>query len=1535
MSVGNLVVELRLEDGQYQASMRNAGQAAQTLSGTLNTLGTRVGGVDKGFTSMLPHLRDIAIVTSSLHSIFSGFIDTFGKLASSFIKSNADIERTTVLLMGLSKSLDIHDKAADAAKDMKFLFDTAKNSPFALSELTNSFVKMRAVGIGDAELKVKTLSNAIASFGGDNEALHRSTVAIQQMASKGVISMEELRQQLGESVPNAMNMMADSMGMTMATLVKNISEGRVLAIPAINGMMKEMELSMEGSSRRMMETWTGMASQLSTNWMLLQKQIGDAGSFDAAKEALKELNTFLQGNDALQLGKDIGKSMGDAIVSIIDATKTFAKYKDTILSTGEAALWFWGITKAIKPAQALLMGFLGTLGATGTAMASLNATTALWTAAMVRQNVVTTVTMGGLMNLVRTVDVATVSVGALARATAFANATFSTLLGPIGLVITGLGLLAYEYYKTTHEATDNLDILIKKQNELNANGNLRISGDSVLKTIEDVTKAKEDLARLKREQSSDSANPNAPSYGEDSKFVDTKGYEERARKIKVLTQAIIEGQEALFDNSFEKSSKSISDKILYQTELNTTSFKKRVEEINEIATAQMNEVGVTKKTQKEIDEIKHNSMLKLHKEVIDDSIATNTELKKKAEASLDDISKQGNSTTLFKFVDEKNILEDLNKARIAVISGVEKIKYDLRQARQSGKAEDVAGLEKSLTMAQSGLDALMGKIKTTEGSLKGLKGTTIDVTIIDNFTSAYENLQAYIDKLSGLDKEKKQNDRHQLPSEGALTQNETKALESEQKQLGQLQRQLAVSLEKFIGDGNPKLAKQLSREYSGDNAVRPETEEEVSSIVKSGKDFKKGSSGSVLADSISLLKEDPNESRSIDSIRQLNVKVAELSGSLDKQLETQTAILKYSDEDVQTLQKIQIVKGKTVTKEHTLLDSLDKQYGFTPGRMDGIWSKESSRGTNLGKGGQFGTLKAMASDYGIRDVTNFEQSAPAVAKFLAHLDKRFESEDLGTAAYNAGPENIKKYGMDALNRGGADPNYVSGVRAQGRTGQEFQEESLTLSSTDTIKRRREVQAQRDKGITPDDGDLAALRVSEALDADKKILEDAKKTDKEIKQYDRELNQDIIAVKRIKVEENYKLNKEVSDSQVKLTQDGKLLYAQDIADYKSAIEQKFKANKKVLGESHDAYIAEKMAQHQEKLNNDANLVIKQQGQASQFHLNDTSITRSVNTSQQRDIEMINEKYRQEIIVIQQTKKAGVEMENELHLLEVRHKDDIEGVKFSHQTAFQKMMQDTVDFSQVAGDAGAQFTNGMIDGFAQLATNGTQSFKQFTASVLQGIAQMMIKMAALALMQQAIGMVGGIMSAAGGVAAAGEAAGATVGAASLSASSVGGASAWAGTAAQNSALSTSMVSTPMSIAPFANGGIMTPNGSLPLPSLSQLPLKMYSNGGIANSPQLALFGEGKMNEAYVPLPDGRTIPVTMTSKGGGGNGAITIQINVDNSGGVTSTKQGTDKSSGPGSSDNSMWTKMADNIKGVVMQTISEQKRPGGQLYMTGS
>lgn len=76
---------------------------------------------------------------------------------------------------------------------------------------------------------------------------------------------------------------------------------------------------------------------------------------------------------------------------------------------------------------------------------------------------------------------------------------------------------------------------------------------------------------------------------------------------------------------------------------------------------------------------------------------------------------------------------------------------------------------------------------------------------------------------------------------------------------------------------------------------------------------------------------------------------------------------------------------------------------------------------------------------------------------------------------------------------------------------------------------------------------------------------------------------------------------------------------------------------------------------------------------------------------------------------------------------------------------------------------------------------------------------------------------------------------------------------------------------SLWPFANGGIMSGKGSVPL--------RKYASGGIANSPQLAMYGEGSRPEAYVPLPDGRSIPVTLKGQASGPSVHVSQQIHLD--------------------------------------------------------
>jgi len=117
-------------------------------------------------------------------------------------------------------------------------------------------------------------------------------------------------------------------------------------------------------------------------------------------------------------------------------------------------------------------------------------------------------------------------------------------------------------------------------------------------------------------------------------------------------------------------------------------------------------------------------------------------------------------------------------------------------------------------------------------------------------------------------------------------------------------------------------------------------------------------------------------------------------------------------------------------------------------------------------------------------------------------------------------------------------------------------------------------------------------------------------------------------------------------------------------------------------------------------------------------------------------------------------------------------------------------------------------------------------------------------------------------------------------------------------------------------FAQGGVMTSSGPMPL--------EKYAKGGIAREPQLALYGEGRKPEAYVPLPDGRSIPVSMS--GGGNVNNVSVNVSVDNRGGTQTQTQA-------GGKDNSeeYSRQLGVAISNAVKQEMLNQQRPGGLLY----
>jgi hypothetical protein len=120
----------------------------------------------------------------------------------------------------------------------------------------------------------------------------------------------------------------------------------------------------------------------------------------------------------------------------------------------------------------------------------------------------------------------------------------------------------------------------------------------------------------------------------------------------------------------------------------------------------------------------------------------------------------------------------------------------------------------------------------------------------------------------------------------------------------------------------------------------------------------------------------------------------------------------------------------------------------------------------------------------------------------------------------------------------------------------------------------------------------------------------------------------------------------------------------------------------------------------------------------------------------------------------------------------------------------------------------------------------------------------------------------------------------------------------------------------------GGAAAPTDGLNLEGISQYMTPApspFATGGIVTGPTNALIGEGGMNEAVVPLPNGRSIPVDMGKGGGAGAVQTNITVNVDQ-GGQTDTET---------SGDNA--NKLGKAIDSAVKRVIMDERRVGGLLY----
>ena len=139
----------------------------------------------------------------------------------------AELSKLRVALAGVSKN------QADYEKNLSNVNKLSNQFLLPLKDTTQQYTKLQAsvAGAGlstkETETVFKGISAAIVATGGTTEDLNSALRATSQVFSKGKVSAEELRQQIGERLPGAFTIFAASLKKTPQELDKALEDGKV------------------------------------------------------------------------------------------------------------------------------------------------------------------------------------------------------------------------------------------------------------------------------------------------------------------------------------------------------------------------------------------------------------------------------------------------------------------------------------------------------------------------------------------------------------------------------------------------------------------------------------------------------------------------------------------------------------------------------------------------------------------------------------------------------------------------------------------------------------------------------------------------------------------------------------------------------------------------------------------------------------------------------------------------------------------------------------------------------------------------------------------------------------------------------------------------------------------------------------------------------------------------------------------------------------------------------------------------------------
>lgn len=368
-------------------SFNQLNTTVSTASERLRTLALQGRQNSKEFQNLASVVRSANKQLNSADNVVNKAIGNTQGLASSFFNLNTALGALSIGYI-TNKIIDLGKSAVDTSMDFQALENrmnaAAGNKSVGFDSLdyireqadklglefrttADSFAGFEAAALRSGLTLEQTkqiftdVSTAATSMQLSTERVQLVFKALEQISGKGTVSMEELRQQLGDSLPGAFEIAAQSMGMTTRAFYDAVANGEVLSSEFLPKFAKAIKEQLGGSAEEASTQLRASLNRLNTDlmdssnaWGTLLQPAAQKGveAYREAIQASTELANTLNQNQA-QIGA-VATSVGTATTAFIalraaagvQLTTTLASLSTSLTAVGTASKAMWAAITA-------------------------------------------------------------------------------------------------------------------------------------------------------------------------------------------------------------------------------------------------------------------------------------------------------------------------------------------------------------------------------------------------------------------------------------------------------------------------------------------------------------------------------------------------------------------------------------------------------------------------------------------------------------------------------------------------------------------------------------------------------------------------------------------------------------------------------------------------------------------------------------------------------------------------------------------------------------------------------------------------------------------------------------------------------------------------------------------------------------------------------------------------------------------------------------------------------------------------------------